>query len=73
MLTNIEQEMLAEYKSIYSTPCKKCGRMTAGTKVELPVVRSRDTVLVELEDTAAAKKKNKKKDKVWNAYHEVCV
>lgn len=64
--------MLAEYKSIYSIPCKKCGRMTAGTKVELPVVRSRDTVLVESED-AAAKKKSKKKNKVWNAYHEVCV
>lgn len=63
--------MLAEYKSIYSAPCKKCGRMTAGTKVELPVVRSRDTVLVELEDVAA--KKKSKKDKVWNAYHEVCV
>lgn len=64
--------MLAEYKSIYSIPCKKCGRMTAGTKVELPVVRSRDTVLIKSED-AVAKKKSKKKEKVWNAYHEVCV
>lgn len=65
--------MLTEYKSIYTAPCKKCGKMTAGTKVELPVVRNRDTVLVESEDAAGAKKKSKKKDKVWNAYHEVCM
>lgn len=68
--------MLLEYKSIYSAPCKKCGKMTAGTKVELPVVRNRDNVLVESEDTGAgagAKKKSKKKDKVWNAYHEGCM
>lgn len=74
--------MIAEYKSIYDAPCKKCGKMTAGSKVELPVVRRRDTVLVEVEDAAGtavgtagvgAKKKGKKKEKVWTPYHEVCV
>lgn len=73
-------EMLTTYTTIYSAPCKKCGKMTAGSKVELPVVRNRDTILVEIDEPASSagvgiggKKKGKKKEKVWAPYHEVCM
>ncbi|KAI5852924.1 hypothetical protein DFP73DRAFT_22319 [Morchella snyderi] len=73
-------EMLTTYITIYSAPCKKCGKMTAGSKVELPVVRNRDTILVEIDESiggistgAGGKKKGKKKEKVWAPYHEVCM
>jgi hypothetical protein len=51
-------EMLGSYKNIFSAKCDKCKRLTAGSKVELPVVR---------------KLVGDGKDKRWMAYHEGCM
>lgn len=50
-------EMLGAYRNIFSAKCDKCRRLTAGSKVELPVVR-------KLVKDAGGKR--------WIAIHEGC-
>lgn len=53
-------DMLASYRSIFSARCENCGKLTAGTRVELPVVRS---LVKSIND----------KGKRWSALHEPCL
>lgn len=54
-------DMLASYRLLFTTRCMKCGKLTQGSKAELPTMRRLEKGLGTGDNC-----------KVWTALHEVC-